>query len=96
MIICEILKLSIGRPRPNYYNTNKEKTASFPSLHAGLATSLLFLLSKMFTRVIKAVNNTQFESQVLNTRFKVSNPYSWFLLPFWMIIRCVNPVFCKV
>lgn len=112
MTISEIFKLSIGRPRSNYYNTDEEAITAFPSLHTSLSICELFLLSKMFINSInfsemvfkqrklkmkqlvlvnngdekvtlKSIKNNEYDD------YAVYNCHSWFLLPFWVMLRCV-------
>ena len=52
MALGQIIKKSVGRPRPNYYNNNELPITSFPSLHAGISCAALFLLSKLFINSI--------------------------------------------
>ena len=122
MLLSEIIKVCVGRPRPNFLNSENEKWVSFPSLHTSLSVSILFLLSKLFINAINfsditlkhnisinIINDNEFEfkqKQLVKTTFllnnkmdifdanfdlySVLNGHSWFLLPFWMLLRYVQ------
>merc|ERR1712087_1064351 len=90
--IVEVIKVSVGRPRPNFYalhvgtDDDKHKAAiSFPSGHSAISFSMLFLLTL----------NLYSSMQYVQEKFKNRKPvrlsidiiHSYFFIQIWWSLR---------
>ena len=85
-VITNVLKYSIGRPRPNFYTLNEnheednwkvDSRLSFPSGHTSTAFAMYSLLSMYLYKSLRFAYDRRFEKQIF---LSIDNVYSAFCI----------------
>ena len=93
------MKYSIGRPRPNFIELQKEKDVdsrlSFPSVHASVPFSLLFQLSLYLYTVHSHVTKKYNKINISNLNpWDCNNPYAYYFHWLFYKLRYVRVCRC--